>query len=464
MDGAWVVGVALALNACAKSSVETRDEALACLSPTQANAGESAHGFTAPVPVRDHRATQPAGSTRIVYLNRDARTYVSGVDDAQAGASSVVAAQGLASSTLRGFQQGDDDWRALRSCIRDQFALYDVVITDIRPVGQGYIEAHFGGRGPELGITDGAGGIAPIDNTSCDVIDGAPVFVFSDLFGSNIRALCEVGAHEIAHTFSLDHAYRCKDPMTYVEGCGEKEFQVEAAPCGEGGPRACICGRPSQSSVVVMRDKLGDRHSDVTPPTVELLAPVADPNGQGNLLQVRAHDPDAALAAVELHTVIDGEEQVTVCGEGPVPCSLDAELASFAVPANGRDIRAWAVAEDTGGNRTASLEVTLRADVHTPATTALTVAPLAGSYDKDGVVELQALVVSKTPVAEVVAIWRDGDGEMRSMAMCPSASDGRYGTAIHIGSGSGERSFYIRVTDTAGNVTSSVTQPIPLRT
>ena len=466
MDGLWQ-GVAAALllsaSACAPTTVEESDQALACAGPGQAIAGEVTHGFTAPVPVREHRVTHPIGETRVVYLNRGARTYVAGIDDAEAGASSVVSAQGLASATLGGFQQGDDEWRALRSCLREQFARYDVAITDIRPVGQGYIEAHFGGRGTELGITTGAGGIAPIDNSACDIIDGAPVFVFSDLFGSNIRALCEVGAHEIAHTFSLDHAYRCKDPMTYVEGCGEKEFQEEASPCGEGGPRACICGRASQSSVVIMRDKLGDRRSDTAPPTVEMLQPVANPRGQGTLVQVRAHDADAALAAIELHLVVDGDEQVTVCGEGPIPCSLDAELANFAVPSVAADVRVWAVAQDTGGNRASSLETVLRAQVRSPEATALAVAPIAATYDRDGVVELQALVVSKNALQEVVAIWRDGDGETRSMPMCPSSTDGRWGTAIHLGRGAIDRSFFIRVTDADGNVTTSVPETVSLR-
>ncbi len=271
------------------------------------------------MPIRVQAAPRPSNGTRVVFLNRSPRTYVAGIDDAQAGSSSVLGAQALPSASLSGFEQGDDAWADVLGCIRGQYARFDVAVTDVRPVNPGYIEAHFGGSGPELAIHDGSGGIAPIDSLACGVVEGAVVFVFSDLFGSNTRALCEVGAHEIAHVFSLDHEYRCKDPMTYVQGCGEKEFQHEDAPCGEGSARACICGRPSQSSVAILRDHLGDARSDLVPPTVQLLDPVVAPSGQGTYIQVRAHDADAALTAIELHVVKHGVEKVAGVWRWPAP-------------------------------------------------------------------------------------------------------------------------------------------------
>lgn len=460
--------LALTLAAGCGRPVDRADEALACLSPTDSLSGETAHGFTEPVAIATATPARSGLGTRVVYLDRYARAYVGGADDAQAGVSSVVSSQKLAQVTLGGFQQGDGPWAQLVSCIRDQYARYDVAVTDIRPVTPGYVEAHFGGTGAELGLTDGAGGIAPIDSLHCGIVEGAPVFVFTDLFGANVRAMCEVGSHEIAHTFSLDHELDCRDPMTYIQGCGEKTFQQEAAQCGESSARPCLCNRPSQSSVVVLREQLGDARSDTVPPAVELLPLVADPSGVGTRVQIRAHDPDGALKAIELHRVYTSvaamPEEVVTCGDGKLPCTLDGELASFDIPPTRTDSQVWAVAEDTAGNRTATAQVTLSAlQVDSTALT-IVLAPLAASYAADGVVQLQALVLAKQPLVEVTVVWPDAHGAVHELPMCPLAesSDGRWGVVIHLGTSREPRSFYVRATDSTGAGTQSSEQVVRL--
>jgi hypothetical protein len=326
-------------------------------------------------------------------------------------------------------------------------------VTDIRPVTPGYIEAHFGGSGPELNITDGSGGIAPIDSTHCGAIDGAVVYVFSDLFGSNLRSVCEVGAHEIGHVFSLDHEFDCKDPMTYVEGCGDKSFVSDAQPCGESGARQCICNRPSQSSVDILQAMLGDHVSDTIPPTVELLPPIASQDV--SYLQVRAHDPNAALRAIELHVVANNIESVSVCGDGRLPCTLDGELASFALPPSTFDQQVWAVAEDTGGNRVSTLETVIPGGGRAATLLAVAVAPVAAMYQPDGIVEIQALVVDDSAVTDAVVVWTDGDGSVRTIPLCPRSHDGRYGVSMHLGHGEAMRSFHLSITDIQGRVVTS---------
>ncbi len=456
----------LAAGACAQPTPGGSDQALACMPPDgDPAAAELPHGFAAPVPIRYQPAVLPADAMRVVYLNRGPRTYVAGIDDAQAGSSSVVAAQGLKSASLGGWKQGDKGWASTVACVRDQFARFQIAITDVRPVAPGYIEAHFGGDGTEVALHDGSGGIAPIDNSRCQVVDGGVVFVFSDLFGGNLRSICEVGAHEIAHVFSLDHEFRCKDPMTYVQGCGEKAFQPDAAPCGENTERACICARPSQNSVEILRARLGDRRSDVIPPMVELLPPIADPNGAGTYLTVRAHDPDAALAGVELHVFAGGVEQVSRCGDGRLPCTLDGELASFALPAAAVDQRVWAVAEDTSGNRSATAESVVRAGAPLGARLALAVAPLAAAYEASAIVEVQALVIAQAPIARAVVVWTDGLGQTVEVPLCPRDPEtgGRYGVAMRLGRGDGPRSFHVRVVDTDGRTAVSQDETVPIR-
>lgn len=439
------------LGGCAQPEPEAGDTALACYAQSAALGAEQPHGFSAPVPIRVQAPARTSTGKRVVYLNRAPRSYVAGIDDAQAGSSSVLAAQDLRVASLPGFQQGEEAWSELVGCVRAQYAKFDVAVTDVRPVTPGYLEAHFGGSGRELGILDGSGGIAPIDSAACGIVEGAVVFVFSDLFGANTRSICEVGAHEIAHAFSLDHAYRCKDPMTYVQGCGDKEFQHEDAPCGESGARACICDRPSQNSVAVLSTKLGQQRSDVVPPTIQLLDPVAAPAGQGTYIQVRAHDPDAALLAIELHVVRHGVEKVSICGDALLPCTLDGELASFALPIARGDTRVWAIAEDTSGNRTASREVVVRGGVDEgDGAIALAVAPLATRYAPGGIVEVQALVLSNEPVTRAVLVWQDGDSLRHEIPLCPSMMAGRYGVSMRLGHGDDARSFHIEVEDAIG--------------
>jgi hypothetical protein len=250
--------------------------------------------------------------------------------------------------------------------------------------------------------------------------------------------------------------------MTYVMGCGEKEFQSDDAPCGESGARPCICGRTAQSSVDILQAALGDHVSDLIPPTIELMPPIADVTGRFTYVQVRAHDPDAALSSIELHVVTDTEggavETTSRCGDGRLPCTLDGELASFALPPAQSDQRVWAVAEDTGGNRTPTLETVVRAGPPGVTELALAVAPVAARYNTDGIVEVQALVVGEAPITEAVAVWTDGDGQVREIPLCArgaGGADGRLGVSVHLGHGTAARSFHVRVTDQNGRVATS---------
>src|SRR5688500_14988003 len=94
------------LAGCAQPSPGLADQALACVDPEGASAGdESPHGFSAPVPIRFRPVALPSGQSRVIFLNRGPRTYVAGVDDAQSGTSSVLSAQGIETASLPGFKQ-----------------------------------------------------------------------------------------------------------------------------------------------------------------------------------------------------------------------------------------------------------------------------------------------------------------------------------------------------------------------
>jgi hypothetical protein len=196
-------------------------------------------------------------SPQMVFLNRDQATYIGGPDDAPSGSSNVVAQRHIHSATFAQFTEGDDAWENLVACLTADYAPFDVLVTDKRPPAGPYVEAHFGGDGTELKLPSGTGGVAPIDSTHCTVIDSAVVFVFAGLYGSNVEAMCDAGAQEIAHAFSLDHEFLCEDPMTYLGGCGAKRFQDVDASCGEYQARGCTCDRASQNSVRTLYKKVG---------------------------------------------------------------------------------------------------------------------------------------------------------------------------------------------------------------
>ncbi len=152
-----------------------------------------------------------------------------------------------------------------------------------------------------------------------------------------------------------------------------------------------------------------------------------------------------------------------MCGDGQLPCTLDGELASFALPATRTDTRVWAVAQDTGGNRSASEEIVVRGGAGSAEVElALAVAPLATRYAPGGIVEVQALVLSDQAVSSATLVWQDGDGERHEVPLCPGALPGRYGVSMRLGHGEQPRSFYVQVTDALGRSVRSADDRVSL--
>jgi hypothetical protein len=67
-------------------------------------------------------------------------------------------------------------------------------------------------------------------------------------------------------------------------------------------------------------------------------------------------------------------------------------------------------------------------------------------------------VIGESPITEAVAVWTDGDGQVREIPLCArgtSLADGRLGVSVQLGHGSAARSFHVRVTDQTGRVATS---------
>ena len=211
------------------------------------------------VRVRDRIAGEPAPRpSKTIYLARGPLTLHGGPDDAAAGRSSVVAAHGAAHEVkLPGWKGTDKAWTQTVTCVRKLFEPFDVEVTDRRPTDDDYLLVAVGGRPKDIGGKDPRiAGLAPFNGA---VIPRAVVFAFAAQQSHKVRPVCETIGMEVAHAYGLDHAYLCKDVMTYLPPCGAKSFVDKDVPCGEGKKRPCAGGAPTQNSFRRLLAVLGPR-------------------------------------------------------------------------------------------------------------------------------------------------------------------------------------------------------------
>jgi hypothetical protein len=453
------------------------------------------------VPVRWERPVETGfhtmavgGAPLPIFLNRYGGTYYGGQDNSAENRSIVV---GQGSAEVSAFNGSESTWTQTVSCLQDMFSRFNVVITEQEPANGAYVEAVIGGTPGEVGLPNGVGGVAPIDTYQCEIIDRAVVFAFAGNLPDDGQTLCEVAAQEIAHAFTLDHAYLCQDPMTYLNGCGAKSFQDIDAQCGEYSPRACECNRSSQNSVQLLLEKVGASDGSVPtppepiddnePPAVSLVSPQ---NGatlaENTEIQVVATaTDDTNLTAVEL--LWEYNDLTIPCpsqGNG-YGCtkSGDAYTWSLNVSTGSRTFKVRV--RDAVGNvvETPSRTIAL-GDPSNPEDPAPTepdpdepndpIAPPAdatppqvvimapannASAPANSTISVVVAAIDEGPLAEVELLWPyTGDA-----FTCPVSGNG-YSCSVtgttytwQLSVGTGSRTFRVRATDTSGNVTE--TQP-----
>jgi hypothetical protein len=199
------------------------------------------------------RQEEPKIAKRI-WLDRRGATLTGGADDSSEGVSSIVAGAKKTTVTVPPFKGSDKTWKQIVDCVRGQYRAFDVDIVEERPKKPGYIHAVFGGSPTLLGFGKNIGGLAPY---SGEPVPDAVVMIFTRALGERVRPICETAAMEIAHAYGLDHVYLCKDPMSYLTGCGSKSFQDKVARCGEHKARDCGDGQPTQNSHARLMSVLG---------------------------------------------------------------------------------------------------------------------------------------------------------------------------------------------------------------
>jgi hypothetical protein len=261
-----------------------------------------------PVPNADDHPTAIFGMAppkhRILYMNRYGGVFMPGSPDNSSLNISSVPDTGTA--TIPPFPYGDDVWNDVMACVRDIYAPFNITVTEEDPGDAPHIESVVGGQPGDVGAGDDVGGVAPA-SPGCAVVERAIVYTF-DVWGQNVRNICETVAQESAHAFGLDHEFLCQDPMTYLFGCGPKTFQDVDAECGEYEPSLCKCGGMTQNSVQMLLGVLGE--PDRVGPSASISEPADGATVSPQFHVIATADDDVEITGVELW--VDGQHRATL--------------------------------------------------------------------------------------------------------------------------------------------------------
>ena len=202
-----------------------------------------------------HRGTPPS---KVVFLNKDKITLYGGDEDAPNARSTIIQrhATKYGQAMMPAFRGGKTTWNKIRDCVKHRFRHFDVEVTDQRPTStDNFIMVIVAGTPRHIGAHGmHVSGLAPFNTKS---IPKAVVFAFSDTLGNRVRATCETITMEVAHAYGLDHAYSCKDVMSYRTECGARGFVNKDLPCGEHKARVCADGQKTQNSYARLMALLG---------------------------------------------------------------------------------------------------------------------------------------------------------------------------------------------------------------
>lgn len=259
-------------------------------------------------------------------------------------------------ATVPPFPYGDATWDTIISCVRDVYKPYGVeVVSEPPPDTVRHVEMMVGGRAPDIGLSQPAGGtllgIAP-STGDCSLGGYWIAFTFAASHANDPIELCATIAHEAGHVFGLEHVFECSDPMTYITGCGTKYFRNLNMPCGTDAAVPCRCPGATSNTHSILLHNVG-RGVDVPPPQVSIAVPAAGPVQPGFSLFVNATDPRGVH---DLEVLVNGWSWLTAPGVwqkvSPYRLDLPAE-----VPPGVMDIEVRACG-DTGACASATVTVT----------------------------------------------------------------------------------------------------------
>jgi hypothetical protein len=233
-------------------------------------------GTPIPVPPEAPRLRNPGDPKPLamqgrIFVNFDGAQLESGWDDSTQDITQIGELAGSFSS------YGDDATarEAVMQAVREDWADFDVVITDSRPASGDYTMAMVGPTNPYGG---GVLGIAPLD---CDdeQTHNNIVFAFhsaNDQFSESTTATT-IG-QEVAHSYGLEHVNAESDIMNPYNAGGNATFRDECisitggANCGS--QHSAECGSStSQNSYQELMTLFGASTPDTAAPTVAITSP-----------------------------------------------------------------------------------------------------------------------------------------------------------------------------------------------
>jgi len=256
------------------------------------------------VQVVPRRTTGPtaaplAADTHTLYINRcrGGCTVTEGSTDSRSDRSDL--AEGAAH--LSEFNGGQQTWDDMMSCLRDVYARFNIIVTDIDPGNTPHLEVMVAGTAGQLSsqFPANVGGISITACSavgSCDnFIPNALAFTFGNtgFYANKPNELCATTAQEIAHTWALDHTIDPTDPMTYnlsfdgirqykdnvpcgsdcnAAGRGPSPFNVPCTGTGVTGTHTCFGGDATQNEVQTITSLFG---SSGPTPTVSITTPTS---------------------------------------------------------------------------------------------------------------------------------------------------------------------------------------------
>ncbi len=422
------------------------------------------------------------GPSLPIYLNRFETTYYGGYDDAATNHSSIVDGS---QATVGGFSGSDAEWDEVVDCVRDQFARFHVVVSDIEPAGGDFVEAMIGGSPDQIDMPWGVGGVAPFDPYGCSVISGAVVYAFADVYQGGYdwtRAVCETATQEIAHAFSLDHQLLASDPMTYLDYDGDRSFKDEYVPCGEYEPRECACSGANQNSVQMLFEQLGAADGtepppppdDLAPPTVEIVSPGdAEQLAANATIEIVAEaTDDVAVTLLELVWDFSGESMVCPGAGGSWSCERAGSTYTWTISVGSGARTFHARATDVGGNRVDSDERTIwlsedgsaMPDDELDPEVAI-VSPSTGAVlPATTIIEIVAMAADDSGLSKVELNWNYTEDTWPCPMETDTVSCTVQGTTYtwHVQVGEGTRTFDVLATDLVGKTTRTATRGITL--
>ena len=249
-----------------------------------------------------HLTRETEQPTNVVFLNNCTTAscvFEPGFENSAANTSSIAREV----SSLDPFAHGDMVWESVVTCVEETFADFNIQIVTEEPIdGSSYVEAIVAGEPSDIGLSSGVqgGSILGIAATTCggSVANAIP-FTFADAIGPSVPDLCSTIAHEVGHTFGLQHVFLCEDPMSYLTDCDPfKRFQDVDAQCGGFRVERCGCSGDTHNPYDVLLNEVGPK--DPTPPTLAIEEPANNATVEDDFtIKLNAAD-DIAIDYIEV--------------------------------------------------------------------------------------------------------------------------------------------------------------------